>query len=171
MTGLSGFQGGRYCYYNPASNSQVRYVKFNTIHPATDYGVSIYEFRVYGSGKTPIADSNAPTGFTATMGDVTPLSTTVNLKAADDVARTIIYNIVDHAHGIDVSTSGASGAVVSQLLQLDPATAYALAITASDGVNVTDTVKLNVTPPLNTQCAHAGGQLLCSHLRHCSWHS
>lgn len=147
VSGLSGFQGGRYYYYAPASNSQVRYVKFNSTSPATDYGVSIIEFRVYGSGKTPIADSNAPADFTATLGALTPLSAIVNLKASDDVASSITYHVVDGSHGIDVTASGASGAVVLQTLQLEPTTAYSLGITASDGVNVTDTVKLNVTTP------------------------
>ncbi len=147
VTGLAGFMGGRYFYYNPANNCQVRYVKFNSTAPATAYGVSIYEFRVYGSGKTAIADNAAPTGFTATASNVTALGATLNLKTTDDVASTITYSVVDATNGVNLTFSGASGAAIAEDVVLNPGVTYNLSITASDGVNTTDPVVVEVTTP------------------------
>lgn len=49
-TGLGGYKGGHYGYYNNTTdNKGVRYVKVNSTKAGTSYGISIYELQVFGS--------------------------------------------------------------------------------------------------------------------------
>lgn len=128
----------------------VRYLKYKaTERNHTDqYGTAICEFRVKCAS---IADSDAPENFTATVTKVTGTKITFSLKAEDAVSNTINYSIKDDEHGIDVSTSGASGNTVLYTISgLSVSTTYKFSIVAKDISN-------NETTPLAIQQATTAG--------------
>lgn len=86
--------------------------------------------RVY-QNTTP--DTQAPTNFTATIGEVTSSSVELLLKANDDSGN-ITYNIANG--GQNDYTSGASGIIKSYILTgLNPNANYSFTITANDAAN------------------------------------
>lgn len=132
-SGIGGFKGGHYGYYsNTTAGKQMRFVKFNSTKAGTDYGVSLYEFQVYGSNKTDIADTEAPVLNTASVASVGADNATLNLKATDNVSS-ITYVITDATHNKTYTTTGANGtAITYQVTGLTDATAYSLSVVAQD---------------------------------------
>lgn len=134
VTGLAGFKGGNYQYCNSAltDGKQFRFVKFLSTKAATDYGVSIYEFRVFGSNKTDIPDVTAPTLDVASVASYDYSSATLNLKATDDVSS-ITYEITDKASGTVYTTTGASAKAITYTISgLSDNTAYTFSVVAKD---------------------------------------
>ena len=86
---------------NNATN--VRFVRFWSTKAATQWGVKIFEFKVYG---TKVADkvvgTNNPTMQSATLKSSTPTSATITLSATDaDNTGIVKYHVKDEANGLD----------------------------------------------------------------------
>lgn len=134
-------------YFYGAENSNVRFIRFYATTAATNYGISIYEIAAYGTKTADIEDSNAPTDFTATLLSSSAISATLQLKATDDVASDITYTIKDEANGINATTTGKKGEAVNYTLSVNPNTTYNFSVTASDGVNSTEAITIELTTP------------------------
>jgi len=116
---------------------EVRYVKFLSTKAATQYGIKMFDFSVYGENKQDIPDNVAPADFTATVvaDAATFSSVTLNLKATDDVSSNIVYEI-SYSDGAETKTataSGASGAETTYALAgLKAGTTYNISVVAKD---------------------------------------
>ena len=138
-------------FFMPEGTTAVRYIKFLSTKAATQYGVKIFDFSVYGGNKQEIADTAAPTDFTASVveGSATFSSVSLKLKAADDVSSVISYEISYKEGETDklVTASGASDAEVTYAVTgLSAGTDYAFSVVAKDGKgNATEPIVLNAT--------------------------
>lgn len=116
---------------------EVRYVKFLSTKAATQYGVKMFDFTVYGENKQDIPDNVAPADFTATVvaDAATFSSVTLNLKATDDVSSNIVYEI-SYSDGEETKTATASGANGAEttyaLIGLKAGTTYNISVVAKD---------------------------------------
>ena len=86
---------------NNATN--VRFVRFWSTKAATQWGVKVFEFKVYG---TKVADkvvgTNNPAMQSATLKSSTPTSATITLSATDaDNTGIVKYHVKDEANGLD----------------------------------------------------------------------
>ena len=86
---------------NNATN--VRFVRFWSTKAATQWGVKVFEFKVYG---TKVADkvvgTNNPAMQSATLKSTTPTSATLTLSATDaDNTGIVKYHVKDEANGLD----------------------------------------------------------------------
>ena len=122
-------------------------------------GMSVTKYMTYVVGANcggTTNDTQAPTGFTATLGAVTGSSVELLLNATDN-SGTVVYNVTYGSN--NVSTSTASGTPKSLLITaLNPATNYSFSITASDlagnmAVNNPIVVLASTTANTNTECA------------------
>lgn len=144
---------------------EVRYIKFLSTKAATQYGIKIYDFTVYGENKQELEDNAAPTGFTATVNDEASrlTSVTLNLEASDDVSSTVIYTISYEEDGEakTVDVTGASGAAISYVLDgLTPNTTYNLSVAAKDAKgNSTEAITLTAATNSLPDAAPALGYL------------
>lgn len=141
--------------------TEVRYVKFLSTKAATEFGVKIYDFTVYGENKTDIPDSQAPTGVSAAVvaGAATFSSVTLNLQATDDVSSNIVYEI-SYTKGDDTKTatvSGASGAETTYVLVgLKAGTTYNISVVAKDAKdNAADAITLTAETKAMPEAAPA----------------
>jgi len=123
-------------------------------------GMSVTKYMTYvvgtncGSGAN---DTQAPTGFTATLGAITSSSVELLLNATDD-SGTVVYNV---AYGSsNASTSTTSGVQKSFIINaLTPATNYSFSITASDLAGnkaANNPIVLSATTSVNTNTDCAG---------------
>lgn len=148
VTDEKGMDGDvRHYVFGTEGNTDVRFIRFYATSAATNYGISIYEIAAYGTKTADIPDTNAPTGFTATLESTTAMSAKLKLQATDDIATQIVYTITDEANGISKTVTADSGASVDALLSLNPNTTYNLSVTASDGKNTTEPVAIKVETP------------------------
>ncbi|MFZ4582648.1 MAG: T9SS type A sorting domain-containing protein, partial [Paludibacter sp.] len=122
-------------------------------------GMSVTKYMTYVVGTncgSTTNDTQAPTGFTATLGAITGSSVELLLNATDN-SGTVVYNVT---YGTSTaSTSTASGTQKSLLITaLNPATNYSFSITASDlagnkAANNPIVVSATTTANTNTDCA------------------
>lgn len=135
-----------------ADAKAARGVKFVSTKAATQWGIKIFDFSVYGENKQDMPDTEAPSNFTASVveGSESFVSVDLALKADDDVSSTIIYAIEAKAEGkADVNTiaTGANGAeIVYTLGGLAAGTHYDITVTAKDSKgNATAPIQLSAT--------------------------
>lgn len=135
----------RHYFYGSDKNTNVRFVRFDCTEPATGYGVSIYEMAAYGVKTADIADTEAPTAFTATLKGVGFTTATLTLKATDNVSA--ITYIVSREGAADAEFNGASGEETTATINgLAPATDYVFTVVAKDAKgNATDALTVNAT--------------------------
>lgn len=115
---------------NNATN--VRFVRFWSTKAATQWGVKVFEFKVYG---TKVADkvvgTNNPAMQSATLKSTTPTSATLTLSATDaDNTGIVKYHVKDEANGLDkIVTSLTNDFLVKGLKDN---TTYTLVVAAID---------------------------------------
>lgn len=126
-------------FFMPESATEIRYVKFLSTKAATQWGIKIFDFSIYGENKQDIPDNTAPTGFTATVVEdaATMSSVTLKLQATDDVSSVISYEISYNKEGEEeaqtVTASGAKDKEITYVLGgLDANTTYNISVVAKD---------------------------------------
>ena len=135
-TGTAGVvEGGRTdnLYGDNLQNAtNVRFVRFWSTKAATQWGVKVFEFKVYG---TKVADkvvgTNNPAMQSATLKSTTPTSATITLSATDaDNTGIVKYHVKDEANGLDkIVTSLTNDFLVKGLKDN---TTYTLVVAAID---------------------------------------
>lgn len=139
-------------FFIPENATAVRHIKFLSTKAATQYGVKIFDFSVYGENKQDIPDTEAPTDFTAVVaeGSATISSVALKLKATDNVSSVITYEISYNKEGEDAkkaTASGASGVETTYVLGgLDAKATYNISVVAKDAKsNAADAIVLTAT--------------------------
>lgn len=111
------------------NNNKVRYVRFWSTKAATQYGMKIFEFQVFGREYTASGDTEVPVMVSASLVSKTGTSAVIAVEATDndEVAK---YRVVETAHGIDAKYVANDGKIT--ITGLQGATTYAFVITAFD---------------------------------------
>ena len=111
------------------NNNKVRYVRFWSTKAATQYGMKIYEFQVFGREYTASGDTEVPVMVSASLVSKTGTSAVIAVEATDndEVAK---YRVVETNHGIDAKYVANEGQIT--ITGLQGATSYAFEITAFD---------------------------------------
>ena len=121
-------------------------------------GMSVTKYITYVVGSdcgSTTNDTQAPTGFTATLGAITGSSVELLLNATDD-SGTVVYNVAYGTSNTGIST--ASGIQKSLMITaLAPETNYSFSITASDltgnkAANNPIVLSATTSPNTNTDC-------------------
>ena len=113
------------------NNAKVRYVRFWSTKAATEWGMKIFEFRVYGAAWAPASDTENPVMVSATLVSKNYNSAVIAVEATDDngIAK---YRVVDQAQSVDASFVPSEGKIT--VTGLNPNTAYNLSVYAVDVV-------------------------------------
>lgn len=102
-------------------------------------GKTVYFDNIYFYDSSTDVDSEAPTGFTATKGNVTAFDVELLLNATDN-SGSVVYEISYGSGPTVLSTSGLSGVVKSYTVTgLNGSTEYSFSITAKDATGNTAT--------------------------------
>ncbi len=114
-----------------ANNTKVRYVRFWSTKAATEWGMKIFEFRVFGAEWVPASDAEKPVMVSATLVSKTYKSAVIAVNATDDngVAK---YRVVESSKSIDEQLSAVEGQIT--ITGLSENTTYHFAIYAIDVV-------------------------------------
>ena len=86
------------------SGVAARYVKMQSLANYSGYGVSIWEFEVYGTGECYVPNDNAPVMLTATEFSRSSTETIIAVTASDDTTDPVITYIIDGL--VHVATDG-----------------------------------------------------------------
>lgn len=134
------------------NNNKVRYVRFWSTKAATQWGVKIYEFQVFGREYVASDDTEKPVMGNATLVSKTWNSAIIAVDATDndEVAK---YHVVDAAKSIDLKLAATEGKIT--VTGLTAGTEYSFVITALDAAQnesensktVTVTTDTRVTVP------------------------
>lgn len=118
----------QYVTDNGADLTAVRYVKFHSTKAATEWGMKMYEFMVYGTEWVPVGDEEAPVMVSASLVSKTWNSAVLAVEATDntEVAR---YHVVDATNGIDKKVAAAAQITIGDLTAT---TDYTFTVTAID---------------------------------------
>lgn len=113
----------------------VRYVKFLSTKAATQYGVKLFDFSLYGTKTADVTDTEAPQITTAEAGATTENSITLNLTATDNSSKYLTYKVA--ADGLatitNASTDNESGKAISVVIpNLVRGNTYNFTVTAID---------------------------------------
>lgn len=114
-----------------ANNTKVRYVRFWSTKAATQWGMKIFEFRVYGAEWVPASDTEKPVMVSATVVSKTFKSVVIAVAATDDngIAK---YRVVESSKSIDAQFVSTDGEIT--ITGLSESTAYNFNIYAIDVV-------------------------------------
>lgn len=114
-----------------ANNTKVRYVRFWSTKAATQWGMKIFEFRVYGAEWVPASDTEKPVMVSATVVSKTFKSVVIAVAATDDngIAK---YRVVESSKSIDAQFVPTDGEIT--ITGLSENTAYNFNIYAIDVV-------------------------------------
>ena len=114
------------------NNKKVRYVRFWSTKAATQWGMKIFEFRVYGTAWVPASDTEKPVMVSATLVSKNYNSAVIAVEATDDngVAK---YHVVDLSNSFNAYFVPKDGQIT--VTGLNPNTAYFFLIYAVDVVN------------------------------------
>ena len=114
------------------NNSKARYVRFWSTKAATEWGMKIFEFRVYGTEWVASDDTQAPVMVSAALDSKTWNSAVIAVSATDNT-EVVRYHVVDATNNIDVRCLPDNGKITVK--DLTAATAYNFTITAIDAAN------------------------------------
>ena len=111
------------------NNNKVRYVRFWSTKAATQYGMKIFEFQVFGREYVASDDTEKPVMGNATLVSKTWNSAIIAVDATDndEVAK---YHVVDLAQSFDAKFVATNGQIT--VTGLKPSTAYYFMIYAVD---------------------------------------
>ena len=111
------------------NNNKVRYVRFWSTKAATQYGMKIFEFQVFGREYVASDDTEKPVMGNATLVSKTWNSAIIAVDATDndEVAK---YHVVDLAQSFDAKLVATNGQIT--VTGLKPSTAYYFMIYAVD---------------------------------------
>ena len=133
-------------YGNDLQNkTKVRYARFYSTKAATEWGMKMFEFKVFGTpGEVP-ADDEKPVMVKAELVSNTFKSAIIAVEATDNNA-VANYKVVDASNALDQSCTAKDGKIT---VSLEPATEYTLTIYAVDLVgNISENSKeVKVTTP------------------------
>lgn len=120
----------KYIYGSDLQNTtKVRYARFYSTKAATEWGVKLFEFQVYGLPFVASGDTEKPVMGTATL-DSNNHNTAIITVTATDNDEVAAYHIVDNANSYEQTLAPTDDKIT--LIGLNPETAYALTITALD---------------------------------------
>ena len=111
------------------NNIKVRYVRFWSTKAATEWGMKIFEFRVYGEEWTDSGDTEAPVMVSASLESKTWSSAVIAVSATDNNEVTK-YHVVDATNAIDVKLTPNDNKIT--VSGLSASTTYNFIITALD---------------------------------------
>ena len=111
------------------NNTKVRYARFYSTKAATQYGMKIFEFKVFGTPWVAPADDVKPVMGTATLVSKTFNSAVIAVTATDDT-EVGSYHVVDAANAYDKTLGVTNGKIT--LNGLKASTTYTLTISAKD---------------------------------------
>lgn len=111
------------------NNSKVRYVRFWSTKAATQYGMKVFEFEVYGDAWVDSGDTEAPVMVSASL-DSKAWNKAVLAVSATDNHEVAKYHLVDATNAIDAQANPADGKVT--LTGLKASTEYNVVVTAID---------------------------------------
>ena len=88
---------------NLKNATNVRFVRFWSTKAATQWGVKVFEFKVFGTKfADKVVGTNNPVVQSATLKSKTPTSATITLSATDaDNTGIVKYHVKDEANGLD----------------------------------------------------------------------
>ena len=134
------------------NNQEVRYIRFWSTKAATQWGMKIYSFKVFGREYVPSGDTEAPVMTSATLDSKTWNSAVIAVAATDndEVAK---YHVVNADPAIDVKLVATDGKIT--VTGLTAETAYNFTITAIDAAqnesenskSVAVTTNIHLTAP------------------------
>ena len=120
----------KYIYGGDLQNTtKVRYARFYSTKAATEWGVKLFEFQVYGLPFVASGDTEKPVMGTATLVSKNHNSAIITVTATDN-DEVAAYHIVDNTNSYEQTLAPTDGKIT--LVGLNPETAYALTITALD---------------------------------------
>ena len=129
------------------NNTKVRYVRFWSTKAATEWGMKMFEFEVYGT-EWVSGDEEKPVMVSASLVSSTTTSAVIAVEATDneEVAR---YHVVDGTNGIDANYTPSEGKIT--ITGLTHNTAYNFTITAKDASNneSANSKEVEVTTPFD----------------------
>ena len=108
---------------------KVRYVRFWSTKAATQYGMKVFEFQVFGHAWVPASDTEAPVMVSATLDSKTWNSVVIAVEATDNQGISK-FRVVDATNGIDAKYAPNNGKIT--ITGLTAATAYNFTVTAID---------------------------------------
>ena len=111
------------------NNTKVRYARFWSTKAATQYGMKIFEFKVFGTAWVAPADTEKPVMGTATLESKTHNSAVILVTATDNT-EIGSYHVVDATNSYDKTVGVTNGKITISGLQAN--TAYKLTISAKD---------------------------------------
>jgi chitodextrinase len=111
------------------NNQKVRFVRFWSTKAATEWGMKIFEFRVYGAEWVDSGDTEAPVMVSAALVSKTWNSAVIAVSATDN-HEVVKYHVVDATNEIDVKCFPAEGKITVK--DLISETGYNFVITAID---------------------------------------
>lgn len=131
LVGAEGINARNDYWTDLDNNIKVRYVRFWSTKAATEWGMKLYEFEVYGTEWTS-GDEEAPVMVSASLESSTTNSAIIAVSATDneEVAR---FHVVDDANGIDAHFTPSEDKIT--ITGLTHATDYNFTITAKDASN------------------------------------
>ena len=114
------------------NNQKVRYVRFWSTKAATEWGMKMFELKVFGREYVPSGDTEKPVMVSATLDSKTWNSVVIAVDATDndEVAK---YHVVNADPAIDVKLAATDGKITINGLTAE--TAYNFTITAIDAAN------------------------------------
>lgn len=110
------------------NNTQVRYARFYSTKAATQWGVKMFEFKVFGTPGEAPADDEKPVMVKAELVSNTFNRAIIAVEATDNNA-VANYKVVDASNVLDQSCTAKDGMIT---VSLEPATEYTLTVSAVD---------------------------------------
>lgn len=114
------------------NNAKVRYVRFWSTKAATEWGMKIFEFRVYGEEYVASGDTEKPVMTSASLVSKTHNSAVIAVAATDN-DEVVKYHVVDLSQSFDAKFAPSEGKIT--VTGLNPNTAYFFLIYAIDAAN------------------------------------
>ncbi len=111
------------------NNTKVRYVRFWSTRAATQWGMKIFDMKVFGTGWVDSGDTEAPVMTSASLVSKSSKSAVIAVAATDNVEVTK-YHVVNTSPAVDVKLVPADGKIIVTGLAAE--TAYNFTITAMD---------------------------------------
>ena len=110
-------------------NTKVRYVRFWSTKAATQYGMKVYDMKVYGTEWVDMSDTEKPVMVKAELESKSSTEVVIRVEATDNVAVKS-YHVVDATNGVDANLTATDGKIM--LEGLAPEKEYTLTVTAID---------------------------------------